>query len=109
MFSTWLRRFRRDKAITRKTPLRLEALESRLPMTVQFLFDFSLDRSGFFNDPARRSALVQAGHMLADRFDDALTAISPSGTNRWTPAVINPATGGQTNISRTTIPANTIV
>lgn len=78
-------------------------------MTVQFLFDFSLDTSGFFSDPARRSALVQAGHMLADRFEDSLTAIAPSGSNRWTPSIYNPATGALVNASRTTIPANTIV
>lgn len=109
MFFNWLFKAPLRKTTARKKPLRLESLESRLPMTVQFLFDFSLDRSGFFNDPARRSALVQAGHMLADRFDDALTAITPSGGNRWTPSVLDPVTGGQVNIGRTSIPANTIV
>jgi hypothetical protein len=109
MLWSWLGNGKCKKSFRKKKPLHLESLESRLPMTVQFLFDYSLDTQGFFNDSARRSALSQAGHMLADRFDDALAAISPSGTNRWTPFVAHPGSGNKVNISRTNIPANTIV
>lgn len=106
---TWLDGGVCRKALRTSTQLRLERLESRLPFTVQFLFDYSLDSSGFFNDPARRSALEQAGHMLADRFDDTLTAITPSGSNTWKPSLTNPSTGATVNGSRTSIPANTIL
>ncbi len=60
---------------------------------VRFRFDYSLDASGFFSDPIRRSLLEAAGAVLTSKLADNLAAIQPSGANTWTPKILHPSTG----------------
>src|SRR5262245_6575355 len=98
---------RRQPIRTRRP--RFETLEDRCLMTLRVLFDYSLDASGFFNDSSRRDVLETAGRMLGDRLGDTLTAISPSGSNKWNATFTNPATGQTKSISNKSIAANTIL
>ena len=84
--------------------VQVESLEPRELLTISFQFDYRYDSTHFFDVTARRTALEQAGHLVADQFGDSLTAIQPSGTNRWTPNITSPSTG-----LTTTLPSNTAV
>jgi hypothetical protein len=90
-------------------PLAVEALEDRTCPSITFQFDYSLDVSGFFNDPAHRAALQQAGQILGARLTDSLAAITPGGSNSWTATVQDPSTGAQVKLSNLSIPANTLL
>jgi hypothetical protein len=79
----------------------LEQLEGReVPASLQILFDYRYDTTGFFSDPSRRSILEQAGRDLSTRLNNSvdLTPIQPSGFNNWTATTFNPANPTQ-NIS----------
>lgn len=76
---------------------------------VRFRFDYSLDRSGFFNDPARRASLNAAGALVSGRLADSLSAIQPSGTNTWVASVIDPSNGQNVNFNNPNIAANEIL
>ena len=63
-----------------------EALESRLLLTVQFVFDYSSDSNGFFGT-AERQVLEVAAQQLTDSLQDTLTEIVPqkfSLSDTWT-------------------------
>jgi len=72
---------------------------ARAEAKVSFALDFSLDSLGGLFDPTTtdgqlaRATMSRAAQVFSDRLLDNLTAISPSGTNTWTPTVVNPATG----------------
>ncbi len=83
-------------------------MEDRTLLTIQFQFDFSLDRNGFFASSARQEVLKLAGRMLGERLNDSLSAIVPSGSNTWKASVTNPATGGTTTFTNPTLSSNTI-
>jgi len=97
--------------MTRPTPptLRFETLEDRYTPALTFQFDYSHDTSGFFNDPAKRAVLEQVGRDVGSHITSALTAIAPSGGNTWTASFFDPSTGGQTQVSNLTVPADTVV
>lgn len=85
----------------RPSALRLEALEGReVPASLQIVFDYRYDASGFFNDPSRRAVLEQAGQDISARLNNSvdLTAIAPGGTNTWTATTFNPSNPTQ-NVS----------
>jgi hypothetical protein len=100
----FLSRSRRRRAQSRRRveSAIVERLESRELPTVTFQFDYRYDANHFFDDPARRTSLETAGKLVAEQLTDTLTAVQPSGTNRWTPNITNPATGATTNLSGTT-------
>ena len=74
------------------TRLRLEPLDARLAPAVAFRFDYSLDRSGFFDDPAVQAALNRAADSVSARLTDSLAAITPGGGNSWRAVVLDPTT-----------------
>ena len=68
-----------DSARQPSTTLRLERLEDRCTPAITFQFDYSLDTSGFFNNPQARATLEQAGQILGSQLSDQLSAITPAG------------------------------
>lgn len=87
----------------------LEALETRETPAITVRFDYSLDSSGFFADPARRAVLEQAAATIAPRLNDNLTAIVPGGGNSWVASFNNPASGMQVDLPNLTIGANELL
>jgi hypothetical protein len=88
---------------------RFEALEERQMLTIKFAFNFTYDTNNFFNTQAKKDLLFYAGRMLGQRLSDSLSAITPSGSNRWTATITNPATGGNKTINNRSVDADTIV
>ncbi|QEG43306.1 PKD domain-containing protein [Roseimaritima ulvae] len=77
---------------------------------LRVVFDYSLDTSGFFADGSRRQVLQAAADSLVSRFTDDLSAIQPSGSNTWSPAIYHPRTQAQYVLpSSLSIPANQIL
>jgi hypothetical protein len=66
---------------------------------VSFALDFSLDSTGGLFDASTtdgqtaRATMARAAQVFSDRLLDNLTAITPGGSNTWTPTIVNPATG----------------
>lgn len=90
-------------------PLRFDVLEDRSVPAVTFQFDYSLDSSGFFADPAHRQALEQAGGDLTSRLGSTPAAITPGGANSWTAIFQHPVTGNETVRSGFAVPAGTLI
>lgn len=77
---------------------------------LRVVFDYSLDTSNFFADAQRRVVLQAAADSLVSRFTDDLSAIQPSGSNVWSPAIIHPRTQAQHVLPASlSIPANQIL
>jgi hypothetical protein len=102
--------------LARLTPFRvivalvvLAATPSAAHSQPTFVFDYSFDTNGFFNDPARRTALETAGQMLTSRFTDTLTGITPGGSNAWMALFIHPGTGADQLVNNLVVPQNTIL
>ncbi|MGL4422494.1 MAG: matrixin family metalloprotease, partial [Gemmataceae bacterium] len=93
----------------RKSPLGMESLEERLTPALTIQFNYSLDSSGFFQNPTHRAALEQAGATIASQIDTRLPAITSGGTNNLTARFFDPATGSQREVSNLSVPADTII
>lgn len=105
-----MRARRRSKWSSSVTAIHAEPLEHRALLTISIQFDYRYDASHFFDAADRKAALEAAGHLVADQLTDSLAAIQPTGTNRWTPSVVNPATGATVSVAGTTsVAANTIL
>ena len=100
---------RRRCASAQAAGWRVEALEVRNLLTVSFQFDYSLDTSHFFDNPAARSALEQAANSLGSFLSDSLEAIVPSGNNSWLAQFHSPGSGSIVNVTDLTVAANTLV
>ncbi len=72
-------------------------------------FDYSLDSTGFFNTPIRRTVLEAAAASVLSRLGDSLSAISPTGTNTWVASIFHPATGATVNFNNLNIAVNELV
>jgi hypothetical protein len=92
-----------------RPPLALEALEGRDCPSVTVQFDYSLDSSGFFNNPQARATLELAGRALSAQLNDSLAALVPAGGNHWTAGVTNPSTGAAVPLVDLSVPANTLL
>ncbi len=90
-------------------PLRLDVLEDRLAPALTVLFDYSLDGSGFFADPAHRAVLEQAAADLTSRILSTPAAITPGGSNTWQAVFNNPTTGAETRVTNLTVPQGAVV
>ena len=90
-------------------PLRCDVLEDRSVTAVTFQFDYSLDSSGFFADPAHRAMLEKAGTDLASRIASTPAAITPGGANNWTAIFQHPVTGNEAVLSGFSVPAGTLI
>ncbi len=88
---------------------RLEVLEDRSLPSVTLHFDYSLDRNNFFNTADKRNLLEQAGRMITQQLGDHLAAVTPSGTNTWTPFVTDPTTGTRHSFPNLSVPADTVI
>ena len=88
---------------------RLEPLEGRDCPSVAFQFDYSMDSSGFFNNPQARATLELAGQLLSSRLNDSLAAIAPGGGNHWAAGVTSPSSGGTAVLSDLYVPADTLL
>jgi len=69
-----------------------------------YTLDNSLDASGFFSDPARRTVLEAAAAQVASRLGDSLSALTPSSGNSLTITIDRPNTGAVMSITNPTIP-----
>lgn len=74
-------------------------------------FDYTYDTSGFFSgaNAYRRTLLDDAAQVYESHLTDSLAAITPGGSNTWSNAFLDPATGAQTSMSNITVPANTMI
>jgi hypothetical protein len=88
---------------------RLEPLEGRDCPSVAFQFDYSMDTSGFFNNPQARATLESAGQLFSSQLNDSLAALGPGGGNHWAAGVTDPSTGTTTMLSDLYVPADTIL
>jgi Ca2+-binding RTX toxin-like protein len=86
----------------------VESLEDRTLLSVQFLFDYSYDTSGFFQDQSRRDTLSAAADSLGHRLDDSLQELTAGGANTWTASFIDPATGTGASEVDLVVPADTL-
>lgn len=87
----------------------IETLEARSLLTINFVFDYSLDTQGFFSSSQARSLLEQAGTMLGSALNDSLLAISPNGGNTWTAQFSNPSSGSLASLNNLTVAANKLL
>lgn len=76
---------------------------------IRVRFDYSLDTSGFFNDPSRRALLDTAARMVTSRLGDNLSAIQPTGSNTWSAVIFHPVTNAVVRIPNLNIAANEIL
>src|SRR6187402_3505811 len=98
----------------RPRPLSVTRLEDRVTPTVNILFDFRFETSGFFtNHPDRIAVIRAAAADIGARFSDTLDAIPfPSAPGDfWKAKFERPSgLGGQdTEIINLLVPANSIV
>lgn len=101
---------RRSCASYRGAGWRVESLEVRNLLTVNFQFDYSLDTTHFFdNNDFARASLEMAAGSLESFLGDSLDAIMPSGSNTWLAQFSSPGTGAATGISNLNVPANTLI
>lgn len=87
----------------------VEALEDRSLLTINFVFDYSLDSQGFFSSSQARDLLEQAGSMLGGTLTDSLSAISPGSGNTWTAQFSNPGSGSLASFNNLTVAANSLL
>lgn len=87
----------------------IETLEERRLLTINFVFDYSLDSQGFFSSSQARNVLEQAGSMLGSALSDSLLAITPNGGNTWSAQFSNPASGSVTTVNNLTVAANSLL
>ncbi|MES2789927.1 MAG: matrixin family metalloprotease [Planctomycetota bacterium] len=87
-----------------------EMLEARsLPSALSIVIDYRFDTNNFFDTQEKRDLFQQVANMYAARITDNLSAISPSGTNTWSAAFTDPATGQQATVNNLYVGADTIV
>jgi hypothetical protein len=86
----------------------VEPLEDRFCPSLHFVFDYSLDTSGFFASAQRRAVLDLAGQIIAARLEDSLAAITPGG-NDWVATLPDPGSGTTLTLSDLNIPADTLL
>lgn len=78
---------------------------------VDIRFDYRYDSSGFFTgaNSSRQNILDAAGSVFETRFQDSLTAITSSGSNRFDASFFRPDNGSNTRISNYSVAADEIV
>jgi len=101
-----IRSRRRRAAAVASSP---QCLEARELLTIEFRFDYSLDTSGFFDQPGAKTALERAASILESRITDTLDPIVPSGGNTWDAVFKDPSTGNDTRRTDLQIEANEIL
>ncbi len=92
-----------------RSSLHLQMLEDRIQPAVNIVFNYSLDTSGFFADPTHQTVLQEAANAIASQLNNNLSAITPSGSNTWTPEIYNPDTGGLQQLASMNVAADTLI
>ena len=93
----------------RTPPLALLALEDRAVPALLFAFDYSLDKTGFFNNPEARAALERAAADLGGQIQSTPAAITPGGANTWAAIFDDPSNpGAQVRRENMSVPAGTL-
>lgn len=75
------------------TRFTIDPLETRNMLSVSIDIDYSFDSQGYFDDPVRRAAIEDVAAEISSRLNDSFDAITPSGSNTWTPTFFHPGTG----------------
>ncbi|MDB5339537.1 MAG: Calx-beta protein [Planctomycetaceae bacterium] len=105
-----LRSRRRSRASYQSTGWRIESLEVRNLLTVNFQFDYSQDATHFFdNNALARASLEMAANSLESFLGDSLDAITPSGSNSWVAQYTSPGTGAAISASNLTVSQNSLL
>lgn len=102
-------RSRRRRAAAKRGFCRVEALETRNLLTINFQFDYSLDTSHFFDSSGARAALEQAAQSLGSYLSDSLDAITPGAANSWVAQFASPSSGSTVSVGNLSIAANTLL
>ena len=78
---------------------------------IDIIFDYRYDSSAFFTgaNSSRQNLLEAAASAFETRFQDNLTAISPSGSNTFDASFFQPDNGNSTRISNFSVAADQIV
>ena len=91
------------------SPCAVEHLADRLLLTIDIVFDYTYDSTGFFNSQQRRDVLDAVASVYESRITDDLTAITPGGVNTWTAIFNNPSTGTEVNVENMSVAADEII
>jgi hypothetical protein len=76
---------------------------------IDIQFDYTFDTGSFFvGHPERQSVLEAAAVTFESRITDNLTAITPGGSNSWSPLFPHPSTGEIISVDNPTIAAGVI-
>src|SRR3954470_6980316 len=98
---------------TKQRPIPVTRLEDRVTPTVNILFDFRFDDSGFFtNHPDRIATIRAAAADVGGRFSDTLAAIPFPSTpgDTWFAQFDHPSRiSSAEEVQNLLVPANTIV
>ena len=88
----WQTKNTRNK-LNAPSTLTIETLEERQMLSVTVDIDYTYDTQGFFNDAARREAIEDIAAEISSMLNDSFSAITPSGSNSWSPTFFHPSTG----------------
>lgn len=86
----------------------IDALEDRLMLSINIVFDYTYDTSGFFDSYERKATVEAAARLFEDAISDTLSAITPGGINTWTASFPNPSTGTTVSLDDLVIPAGEV-
>lgn len=100
---------RRTSPTTKSASMIAQTLEDRLLLTIDLVFDYTYDSTGFFSAQSRRDVLEAAASVFESRLTDDLTAITPGGTDTWNAVFNNPTTDIQVTVPNLTIAADTVI
>ncbi|MEZ5941837.1 MAG: FG-GAP-like repeat-containing protein [Planctomycetaceae bacterium] len=94
----------------RKRPAlhRVEGLEDKTLLSINIVYDYTYDTSGFFADYERKAVMEAAARLFEDAISDSLTAISAGGVNTWSATFDHPTTGASVSLTDLFIPADEI-
>lgn len=91
-----------------KVSFRLEMLEDRLAPSVNFIFDYRFDTSGFFSDPARQAMLEQVGRDIGAQIASTPAAVESGPGRTWSAIINNPADGQRVDIPNLSVPTGSV-
>ncbi len=87
----------------RRGLLPVEGLEDRTLLSINIVYDFTYDTSGFFADYERQATLEAVAQIFEDAISDNLSAIVPGGVNTWTASFPHPGTGATVQLTNPSI------
>lgn len=80
---------------------------------INIIFNYDYDTNGFFSPQSNKDTLEEAASYFESAFNDTLDAITPSGSNTWSPNFTHPGTGQtqytDATLSNLSIAANDVI